>query len=85
MFWEPKDNNYTDIKISGEKILEISDGWYIDKVLCPDRKTGNEMNSLIIEIRRGKPGCEGCIYKSTWPTYYCDECSRNWEDNYKKS
>ena len=54
MFWEPKDNSCINIKMSGEKILEMFNGWYIDKVLCPDRKTGDEMNSLIIEIRRGK-------------------------------
>ena len=54
MFWEPKDTTCMNIEISGEKILEMFNGWYIDKVLCPDRKTGDEMNSLIIEIRRGK-------------------------------
>ena len=54
MFWEPKDTTCMNIEISGEKILEMFNGWYIDKVLCPDRKTGDEMNSLIIEVRRGK-------------------------------
>ena len=54
MFWESKDTTCTDIEISGEKILEMFNGWYVDKVLCPDRKTGDEMNSLIIEVRRGK-------------------------------
>ena len=54
MFWESKDTTCTDIKMSGEKILEISNGWYIDKVFYPDRDYGDEINSLIIEIRRGK-------------------------------
>ena len=54
MFWESKDETCTDIEIRGEKIVEISNGWYIDKVFCPDRKTGDEMHSLIIEVRRGK-------------------------------
>ena len=85
MFWESKDNSCINIKIKNKKILEMSNGWYIDKVLCPDRKAGDEMNSLIIEIRRDKLDCEGCIHRGEWPTYYCDECSRNWEDNYKKS
>ena len=54
MFWESKDTTCTDIEMSGEKILEISNGWYIDKVFYPDRNYGDEINSLIIEIRRGK-------------------------------
>ena len=54
MFWESKDTTCTDIEMSGEKILEISNGWYIDKVFYPDRNYGDEINSLIIEIRRGR-------------------------------
>lgn len=52
MIWEAHDETCKNIKVADEKILEISNGWYIDKVLYPDEKWGKEMNSLIIEIRR---------------------------------
>ena len=52
MLWEASDETCKNIEVAGEKILEISDGWYIDKVACPDKKWGKDMNSLIIEIRR---------------------------------
>ena len=71
--------------MSGEKILEISNGWYIDKVFYPERNYGDEINSLIIEIRRDKSSCESCQFNKYGPSYNCDQCSRNWEDNYKKS
>ena len=52
MVWEASDENCKNIEVAGEKILEIFDGWHIDKVTCPDKKRGKDMNSLIIEIRR---------------------------------
>lgn len=52
MLWEASDEACKNIEVAGEKILEISDGWYIDKVIYPDKKWGQDMNSLIIEIRR---------------------------------
>ena len=52
MIWEAHDETCNQIEVAGEKILEISNGWYINKVACPDKKWGKDMNSLIIEIRR---------------------------------
>ena len=52
MIWEASDETCKNIEVAGEKILEIFDGWYIDKAIYPDKKWGKDMNSLIIEIRR---------------------------------
>lgn len=85
MLWEANDETCKNIEVAGEKILEISDGWHIDKAIYPDKKWGKGMNFLIIEIRRDKLNCEGCTYNRVGPSYYCEQCSRNWEDNYIKS
>ena len=52
MIWEADDKTCKKIEVAGEKILEISSGWYIDKVAYLDEQWGKDMNSLIIEIRR---------------------------------
>ena len=52
MLWEASDETCKNIEVAGEKILEIFDGWHIDKTIYPDKKWGKDMNSLIIEIRR---------------------------------
>ena len=84
MLWEASDETCKNIEVAGEKILEIFDGWHIDKAVYPDKKRGKDMNSLIIEIRRDKPSCESCQFNKYGPSYNCDQCSRNWEDNYEK-
>ena len=87
MLWEAKDRLCRTVKIANEKILEISDGWYIDSVVCPDKKSGKDINSLTLTIRRDINEwriCETCIHNNEWPPYYCDECSRNWEDNWEE-
>lgn len=52
MLWEASEEICKTIEVAGEKILEISDGWHIDKVVYPDKKWGKDINSLTIEIRR---------------------------------
>lgn len=52
MIWEADDESCKNIEVAGEKILEIFDGWHVDKVFYPDKKNGNEMNSILLEIRR---------------------------------
>ena len=87
MLWEAKDRTCKNIQIAKEKILEIFDGWYIDSVVCPDRKNGEEINSLILTIRRDMNEwriCETCIHRNEWSHHYCDECCRNWEDNWEE-
>lgn len=85
MLWEASDETCKNIEVAGEKILEIFNGWHIDKAIYPDKKWGKDINSLIIEIRRDRPSCKGCQFNEYGPSYNCDQCSRNWEDNYKKS
>ena len=84
MLWEASDETCKNIEVAGEKILEIFDGWHIDKAVYPDKKWGKDMNSLIIEIRRDRPGCENCQFNKYGPSYSCDQCSINWEDYYKE-
>ena len=52
MLWEANDNTVKRIKLSGKKIVEVPDGWYIDRVFYPDEKRGDEMRSLTITIKR---------------------------------
>lgn len=54
MIWEADGKDCRNVEIAGEKILEIFGDWYIDKAIYPDEKTGREMNSIIIEIRRDR-------------------------------
>lgn len=85
MIWEAKDETINTIQIEDKKIAKISNGWHIETVYFPDNKAGKNFNYLgVILTRDTKDSCEGCIHATEWPTYYCDECSRNWEDNYKK-
>ena len=87
MIWEVDDETCKNIEVAGEKILEIFNGWHIDKAVYPDKKWGKDMNSLIIEIRRDtKETCEGCRYTEDKYGYdHCRKCSRNWIDRYEKS
>lgn len=84
MIWEANDESCKKIEVAGEKILEIFEGWHIDKAIYPDKKWGKDMNSLIIEIRRDKPSCENCQFDKYGPSYSCDECSIKWEGYYKE-
>ena len=84
MIWEAHDETCKNIEVAGEKILEIFEGWHIDKAIYPDKKWGKDMNSLIIEIRRDKPSCESCQFDKYGPNYSCDECSIKWEGYYKE-
>lgn len=91
MLWEAKDKTCKVVELAKEKILEISDGWYIDSVICPDRKNGKNINSLILTIRRDiktdineQDVCKTCTHYSTGPSYYCEVCCRYWGDNYER-
>lgn len=52
MLWEADDNTIKKIKLSGKKIVEIFDEWYIDRVIYPDGKNRDKIHSLIITIKR---------------------------------
>ena len=52
MLWEADDNTIKRIKLSGKKIVEVLNGWHIDRVFYPDEKRGDEIRSLIITITR---------------------------------
>ena len=85
MIWEAKDETIKAIQIKDKKIAKISNGWHVETVYFPDNKDWKDMNYLgIILTRDSKDSCEGCIHRDEWPRYYCDECNRNWEDNYEK-
>jgi hypothetical protein len=85
MIWEAKDEKINAIQIEDKKIAKISNGWHVETVYFPGNKAGKDFNHLgVILARDTKDSCEGCIHRDEWPRYYCDECSRNWEDNYKK-
>lgn len=52
MLWETDDNTVKKIMLDGKKIVEISNGWYIDSVIIPDSRKRNKMRSLTITIKR---------------------------------
>lgn len=87
MLWETEDKICKVIELDNEKILEISDGWYIESVVCPDKKSDKDTISLTLTIKRDvneQHDCETCMHYNKWPRYYCDECCRNWGDNYER-
>lgn len=52
MLWETDDNTVKKIMLDNKKIVEISNGWYIDSVIIPDSRKRNKMRSLTITIKR---------------------------------
>ena len=91
MLWEAKDKTCKVVELAKEKILEISDGWYIDSVIYPDKTSGEDINSLTLTIKRDvkrdineQDICKTCTHYSTGPSYYCEVCCRYWGDNYER-
>ena len=86
MLWEAKDKLCKTMEVAGKKILEISDGWYIDSIICPDNKNGKDINSLMLTVRKDTSEaqtCETCKYRGGF-AFRCEYCSRNWEDQYEE-
>jgi hypothetical protein len=86
VIWEADNEDCTNIQLCSKKIVEISNGWHIESVYFPDnKKDGKDFNYIGIVIQRNtREICKGCIHETKGPTYYCDECKRNWEDKYEK-
>lgn len=48
--------------------------WYISK---------DRVDELVWAVLQ-RETCDGCIHETKGPSYYCDNCKRNWEDRYEK-